>query len=110
MVSKVKKSLHFENESSISFWKVNTSLNLKTFFKFESRGGKTNDKSFSQIQKWSMAHGYQLKFKNRFGNYFNYHKFLEVDLGPQNTYDGVQCSITLKPSQNLPSQSQQQKH
>ena len=59
-------------------------------------------------EAWPMVINF--KFKNRFGNYFNYQKFLEVYLGPQNTYDGVQCSITLKPSQNLPSQSQQQKH
>ena len=50
------------------------------------------------------------KFKNRFGNYLNYHKLLEVDLGSQNIYDEVQCGITLNPSWNLPSQSQQQKH
>ena len=44
-----------------------------------------------------MKHGPWLSFKNfknRFGKYINYHNFLRVDLGLQNTYDGVQCGIT----------------
>ena len=52
--------MHFENEFYISFWKVNT---RKYFLKFKSVGGETNDKSFSKIQKWSMAHDYQLKIQ-----------------------------------------------
>ena len=48
-----------------------------------------------------MKHGQWLSMKNLkigFGNYSNYHNFLDVALGPHNTYDGVQCGITLKPS------------
>lgn len=53
------------------------------------------------MQKLSMTHDYQLTI-----NYSDYQNFSDVDLWPQNTLDGVHCSITSQPGGNSPSQSQ----
>lgn len=74
---------------------------MKKKIKLKSRGSETNDKSFSKMQKLSMTHDYQLTI-----NYSEYQNFSDVDLWPQNTLDGVHCSITSQPGGNSPSQSQ----
>ena len=106
----IKNESEFKNKKQFAFWKWNLYFILKgklklklekKKIKLKSRGSETNDKSFSKMQKLSMTHDYQLTI-----NYSDYQNFSDVDLWPQNTLDGVHCSITSQPGGNSPSQSQ----
>ena len=66
---------------------------LEKFLKSDQEMAKRMMNRFQKYKNEAWLIVINQKFENRFGIYFNYHKFLQVDLGPQNTYGGFNVAL-----------------